>query len=162
MSPVAHIPPQEQMPPYAASMGQGGLRARVGTASVLVMGLTVVLWLSGCGADVERQQAGAVADAFTAEVSSDPQAACALLAPRTEQSLEEDGEACARALTREELPAPGTRTAVNVAGNTAQVRYAEDTVFLSLFDDGWRVTAAGCARTSPDPAVPYDCAVQGS
>jgi hypothetical protein len=24
------------------------------------------------------------------------------------------------------------------------------------------VTAAGCARTSPDPAVPYDCAVQGS
>ena len=149
------------MPPYAASMGQGGLRARVGTASVLVMGLTVVLWLSACGADVERQQAGAVADAFTAEVSSDPQAACALLAPRTEQSLEEDGEACARALTREELPAPGTRTAVNVAGNTAQVRYAEDTVFLSLFDDGWRVTAVGCSRASEHRAEPYDCLVEG-
>ena len=71
------------------------------------MGLTGALSLSGCGADVERQQAGAVADAFMADVSSDPQAACALLAPRTAQSLEEDGEACARALTREELPAPG-------------------------------------------------------
>jgi hypothetical protein len=140
-------------------MGQR-LPARMGTASVLVMGLAVALWLSGCGADVERQQAGTVADAFAAGVSEDPQAACALLAPRTKQSLEKDGEPCARALTKEDLPTPGKRAGVNVAGHSAQVRYAEDTVFLSLFDDGWRVTAAGCARTSPDQAVPYDCSVQ--
>ena len=127
---------------------------------MLVLGLPVVLLLAGCGADVERQQAGATADSFTADVSDDPQAACLLLAPRTQQSVEKDGEPCARALTQQDLPTPGKRTAVDVAGHSAQVRYAEDTVFLSLFDDGWRVTAAGCARTSPDPAVPYDCSVQ--
>ena len=48
-----------------------------------------------------------------------------------------------------------------VAGHSAQVRYAQETVFLSLFDDGWRVTAAGCSRTSTDPSVPYDCTVGG-
>src|SRR4029077_5247053 len=99
-------------------------------------------------------------DAFAAGVSQDPQAACALLAPRTKKSLEKDGEPCARALTKEDQPNPAKQTEVNVAGPSAQVRYAEDTVFLSLFDDGWRVTAAGCARTSPDQAVRYDCSVQ--
>ena len=93
--------------------------------------------------------------------ASDPAAACALLAPRTRESVEQDGAPCAQALGDEDLPAPGRRTAVTVAGHSAQVRYAGETVFLSLFDDGWRVTAAGCSRTSPDPAVPYDCAVEG-
>ena len=51
---------------------------------------------------------------------------------------------------------------VVVAGHSAQVRYSGDTVFLARFDDGWRVTAAGCRRVSTDPAVPYDCAVDGS
>ena len=117
------------------------------------------LLVAGCGADVERQQAGAAADTFAAHVTKDPQAACALLAPRTEQSLEEDGESCAAALTGDDLPTPGPHTSVAVAGHSAQVRYAEETVFLALFDDGWRVTAAGCTRTSPDPAVPYDCTI---
>lgn len=136
-------------------------RAGVRTASVLVVGLPMLLALSGCGADLEAQEAGAVADTFATAAAAEPQAACALLAPRTLESVEQDGVPCAQALGAEGLPAPGRRTAVSVAGHSAQVRYAGETVFLSLFDNGWRVTAAGCARTSPDPAVPYDCAVEG-
>ena len=30
-----------------------------------------------------------------------------------------------------------------------------DTIFLALFDEGWRVTAAGCERASTDPQEPY-------
>jgi len=134
----------------------------VRTASVLLVGLPAVLLLAGCGADDERRQAATVADTFAADIAGDPQAACELLAPRTRQSVEQDGEPCARVLEQDDLPTPGERMAVSVAGHSAQVRYAEDTVFLSLFDDGWRVTAAGCARTSSDPAVPYDCTVEGS
>ena len=37
---------------------------------------------------------------------------------------------------------------------------AQETVFLALFDDGWRVTAAGCTRLA-GPAEPYDCDVEG-
>jgi hypothetical protein len=136
-------------------------RAPVRTTSLLVVGLPAVLLLGGCGADAERQQAAQVADTFTADVSADPQAACALLAPRTEQSVEQDGQPCVRALVQDDLPTPGEHTSVTVAGHSAQVRYTGETVFLALFDDGWRVTAAGCSRTSPDPAVPYDCAVEG-
>ena len=136
-------------------------RAPVRTTSLLAVGLAAALMLVGCGADGERRQAAEVADTFTADVSADPQAACGLLAPRTVQSVEQDGQPCARALVQDDLPTPRGHTSVTVAGHSAQVRYAGETVFLALFDDGWRVTAAGCSRPSPDPAVPYDCTVEG-
>jgi hypothetical protein len=142
-------------------MVRRGRRARVRTASVLVIGLMTLL-VSGCGADVERRQAGAVADAFAADVTRDPVAACALLAPRTLKSVEDDGKPCAQALPAADQSTPGRHTSVAVAGHSAQVRYPGETVFLALFDDGWKVTAAGCSRTSSDPAVPYDCAVEGN
>ena len=125
---------------------------------MLVTGLATLL-VAGCGAQVEREEAGAAADAFAADVGADPGAACALLAPRTLKSLEDDGLPCTQALPAADLPTSGEHTAVMVAGHSAQVRYPDETVFLALFDDGWRVTAAGCTRTSPDPAVPYDCTV---
>jgi hypothetical protein len=133
-----------------------------GLRPALALGLAVTLGLAGCGAPVERQGAGAAADRFEADVQADPAAACALLAPRTLQSVEKDGTSCAQALPGEDLPMPGDRNTVSVAGHSAQVRFAEDTVFLALFDDGWRVTAAGCSRTSDDPATPYDCTIEGS
>ena len=67
-----------------------------------------------------------------------------------------------QALPEADLPPQSERGTVSVAGHSAQVRYARETVFLSLFDDGWRVTAAGCSRTSSDQAVPYDCTVEGN
>lgn len=133
-----------------------------GLVPALGLGLAVALGLAGCGAPVERQEAGAAADRFEADVQADPAAACALLAPRTLESVQKDGPACAQALPGDDLPTPGPRGDVSVAGHSAQVRYAKDTVFLALFDQGWKVTAVGCTRTSDDPATPYDCAIEGS
>ena len=122
--------------------------------------LALATTLAGCGADVEREEAGAAADAFTASVGSDVQAACDLLAPRTRESVEKDGTPCAEALPEAGLVTPGRREAVTVAGHSAQARYAQGAVFLARFDDGWRVTAAGCSRVSADDAEPYDCTVE--
>ena len=145
-------------------MGTGdGAGGRRGAASVLVSGAValVALALAGCGAEVERTEAGRVADAFTRAGGGDTRAACDRLAPRTLEALEQAGGPCQQALADAGLPEAGERREVAVAGHSAQVRYAGDTVFLALFDDGWRVTAAGCRRDSPDPVVPYDCAVDG-
>ena len=131
-----------------------------GLLHVAVVGVAAV-GLAGCGADVEREEAAAAAGAFTASVAGDPSAACALLAPSTLESVEKDGESCPQALASSGVTAGGEPTSVAVAGHSAQVRYPGDTVFLALFDDGWRVTAAGCRREAPDPAVPYDCTVEG-
>lgn len=121
-----------------------------------------MLGLTACGADVERTEAAGVADAFEAAEVTDPSAACGRLAPRALEAVEEDGADCPVALADVGLPEAGARVSVVVAGHSAQVRYSGDTVFLARFDDGWRVTAAGCRRVSTDPAVPYDCAVDGS
>ena len=77
------------------------------------------------------------------------------------RAVEEDGTPCAQALAEAGLAPAGAGGSVTVAGHSAQVRYADDTVFLARFDDGWRVTAAGCERVSSDDAVPYDCVVDG-
>ena len=137
-----------------------GLRP-AGAAPVLAVVLGVVALLAGCGADVERAEAARAADAFVQAGQRDPAAACRVLAPRTLETVEEDGTPCARALPELGLPQPGARSTVSVAGHSAQVRYASDTVFLALFDDGWRVTAAGCEHRSDDEAIPYDCTVDG-
>lgn len=145
-------------------MGTGeDTNARRGTASVPVVAATALLAavLAGCGADVERAEAGRAADAFTRAEAGDPSAACGRLAPRTLETVEEDGDPCPQALAQAGLPPAGERRGVSVAGHSAQVRYTGDTVFLARFDDGWRVTAAGCEHTSTDEAVPYDCAVDG-
>ena len=151
-------------------MGTGELSSgRRGTASVSATGSValvavvalVALALAGCGADVERTEAGRAADAFTGAGGGDTRVACDRLAPRTLEVLEQEGAPCREALADAGLTDAGERLEVTVAGHSAQVRYARDTVFLALFDDGWRVTAAGCRRDSPDPAVPYDCTVDG-
>lgn len=123
-------------------------------------GLAVAL-LTGCASTTEEHDVVATADAFTAAAPTDPSAACGRLAPLTVEDLVADGEACPVALADAGLVAPGRRLLVTVAGQSAQVRYAADTVFLARFADGWRVTAAGCRHRSADPAVPYDCRVEG-
>lgn len=100
--------------------------------------------------------AGQFSDAVEA---GNGEAACALLAPATRASLERDAQApCGDALLDEELPPAGDDPEPQVFGTSAQVRSRTDTVFLGLFDDGWRVTAAGCAAAGDRP---YECAVEG-
>ena len=122
----------------------------------------LALVLAACGSAAAQDDARAAADAFVAEAEPDPAAACERLAPETRRTLEEDaGSGCQDVIGGLGLGGGGAARSVAVAGHGAQVRYADAAVFLGLFDDGWRVTAAGCRRVSDDPSAPYDCDVEG-
>jgi hypothetical protein len=117
---------------------------------------------AGCASVGDRGQAADdVAVRFmTAVAGRDGAAACALLAPATAEDVSDTGEKpCAEAVLDEQLPAPGTVTGTDVYGQWAQVRLTDDTLFLAVFPEGWRVVAAGC---TPRPERPYDCVLQGS
>jgi hypothetical protein len=117
--------------------------------------------LAGCGGPGGREEAAsAVAVRLLDAVDRDDgAAACAVLAPETLADLEQSADQpCARAVLDEDLPAPGRMINTNVYGQWAQVRLDDDTVFLAVFRDGWRVVAAGC---KPQGDRPYDCALQG-
>lgn len=120
-----------------------------------------VLALAGCGSVHERgDAASSVAVQMLGAVErADGADACAVLAPDTISELEESaGKPCPVAVLEQDLPAPGAVTATAVYGQWAQVRLSEDTVFLGVFPDGWRVVAAGC---TPRTERPYDCVLQG-
>jgi hypothetical protein len=132
----------------------------VGRAAMLLSLSGLVL--AGCGSVDERGGAAAsVAVRMLGAVDGgDGAGACAVLAPDTVSELEESaGKPCAEAILEEDLPAPDTVTGFDVYGQWAQVRLGEDTVFLAVFPDGWRVVAAGC---TPREERPYDCRLQGS
>lgn len=84
--------------------------------------------------------------------------ACALLAPGTRETLEQDAGPCVTALPRVGLSDPGGVRDVEVYGLDAWVRLEHDTVFLARFDGGWRVTAAGCVPQGP--GEPYSCEIE--
>jgi hypothetical protein len=117
--------------------------------------------LAGCGGPGGREDAAsAVAVRLLEAVDRDDgAAACAVLAPQTLADLEKSADQpCADAVLDEDLPAPGRVTNTNVYGQWAQVRLDDDTIFLAVFRDGWRVVAAGC---QPQGNRPYDCVLQG-
>ncbi len=152
----------------AANDLAGGLRTRpchprrrtVAPPAVVLVGLAL---LTGCVTDGPAQEAANTASAFVTALTEDPSAACDVLAPRTRAALEDDaGTDCPTALLGADLPDPGLRQETTLAGHSAQVRFAGDTVFLALFDDGWKIVAVGCDRASADLAVPYDCELEGS
>jgi len=90
------------------------------------------------------------ARAFYAALSDQHGArACELLAPSTREELEQAaGKPCEQAVLDEQIdPATGEARA-EVYGTMAQIRWAEETTFLTRFQDGWRVLAAGCALGS--------------
>jgi hypothetical protein len=127
------------------------VRGRVAAGS-----LALVL-LAGCG-DVAVQDATATALAF---VRAAPAEACGLLAPETAEAVADQVHTdCAQALATLDLPTATDVRGAEVAGESAQVQLADQVVFLAHFPDGWRVTAAGCVRDDPDPAVPYECEVE--
>jgi hypothetical protein len=117
--------------------------------------------LAGCGGPGGREDAAAAVAVRLLEAvdGDDGAAACDVLAPQTLADLEKSADQpCADAVLDEDLPAPGRVTNTNVYGQWAQVRLDDDTVFLAVFRDGWRVVAAGC---QPQGDRPYDCALQG-
>ena len=121
----------------------------------------VVLLVSAGCAGRSADDAASSADAFyEALADGDGRAACAQLSSTTRSALVESaGKPCPRAVLEEDVPRPGDLREEHAFGTSAQLRYAEDTVFLGRYPDGWRVTAAGCTRP---PHRPYDCLIAAS
>jgi hypothetical protein len=123
-----------------------------------VAGVAVVLGLlAGCGSAQREAGASEVAEAFSSALDAgDAAAACAVLAPETSEALAaSEGEACETALGSLEL-AGGPVLEVVVWGDRAQARTDADVLFLTEFESGWFVSAAGCA---PQGDRPYQCEV---
>ncbi|MEU9182081.1 hypothetical protein AB0C90_35745 [Streptomyces sp. NPDC048550] len=117
--------------------------------------------LCGCGAPMARVEgARQAARAFErALAEADYPRACALLAPPTRQQLEEDEhKPCGAALQGQELPAGGPVGGTQVYGRQALLRLRSDSLFLSQFNDGWKVVAAGCTLQGDQP---YRCSLKG-
>jgi hypothetical protein len=117
--------------------------------------------LTGCAPAVASPSAAAPASVVgqfsDALRQRDGAAACALLSARTREDV---GPSCAeQVLTLALTLRTGPPGATEVWGDAARVR-AGDTVFLSAYDQGWRITGAGCERRGQD--LPYRCALGGS
>ncbi|MFE5659243.1 hypothetical protein ACFQ9H_23950 [Streptomyces sp. NPDC056517] len=125
--------------------------------------LTLALVACACGAPQARQDGATRAGlAFEASVASgDFHEACALLAPESRQQLQEDEkQPCEMALPAQGLPSGGGVRGVDVYGRQALLHLRDETLFLSQFDEGWRVTAAGCVPEAGDE--PYHCVLKGA
>lgn len=136
--------------------------ARMPAASGLVATLLCVLALAtGCSSvGPDPAEADSAAQRFhKALATSEPTAACELLAPGTLKEVEQSAHtSCPRALASAGLPPATTVTMTDVYGTNARVVLDGDTVFLARFGTQWKVTAAGC---KPRTGLPYDCNVKG-
>jgi hypothetical protein len=130
-----------------------GPRPRCAAAVGLL--LTVPTALAGC-ASAAAPDVRAVASSFAA---GDPQSRCDLLAPDTLTSLLARTPSCPDALGQLPL-GRGEVTSVEVWGQDALVHLTDDTLFLTLDDSGWRVSAAACEPAGQDR--PYKCQLEGS
>ena len=123
-----------------------------------------LLAAGGCADAGDRGSAASEAALrlLTAAKDGDGAAACAVLAPDTAAAVSRSaGTSCAAAIGGAHLPSPATVEHVDVYGQWARVRLADDTVFLAAFPGGWRGVAAGCTSPPGDGERPYDCVVQG-
>lgn len=129
---------------------------RVIVVPLAAVAVLVAVLIAGCGS-AQESEVLAAAGRFEAAVSAgDGGSACAALTERARRGVESFGRDCAQAVAG--LPAAGRARTAEVWGDSAQVRFDGDVVFLALFEDGWRVRAAGCR---PNPDGPYECTVEG-
>jgi hypothetical protein len=128
---------------------------------IIALAGCAVLGLGACGAPASETKAVAAgAQAFeTAVMNGRGAEACARLAPGTaDEVAKSSGSPCARSILSVRLRG-GEVSSVAVYGLQAEVVLSTDTVFLSRFEDGWRVIAAAC---TPQQGKPFDCLVKGS
>ncbi|GAA4992889.1 hypothetical protein GCM10023317_21070 [Actinopolymorpha pittospori] len=130
--------------------------------TVRIMALLIFVVVgTGCGATAVREDAARkAAEGFHAAVGDrDAARACGLLAPATREDLEHSaGEGCSKAIMSARIRSAGAVGHIDVYGDQARVVFAHDTVFLSAFSAGWRITAAGC---HPRGERPYQCELRG-
>lgn len=116
--------------------------------------------LTACGSSSDTDVANVADDFYAALADRDGGAACEALAPSTRSELEQSaGKPCEDAIVEEKLSEAQDPATVEVFDTAAEVRYDGETAFLARFDDGWKVTAAGCTP-KPEPH-PYDCTISG-
>ncbi|HET7477470.1 MAG TPA: hypothetical protein VFJ97_15790 [Dermatophilaceae bacterium] len=134
--------PRPTLPSAAAAVG------------LLLAGLTGCS-VEGPGSDGARAAAVNFHRLLTA---GNGERACRLLSERAVEDVRgPDDRACATALTSLPIRPVAAVRSTSVYGHSALVVFDADAVFLASFDDGWRVTAAGC---SPRQDQPYDCAFE--
>jgi hypothetical protein len=112
--------------------------------------------LAGCAPQSRQDEAMAAAARFLDAVShSDTRTACALLTPRTRQDVvTSENQPCGQALPTDRLN--GTAQSGDTWSDQAMVTTESGALFLTEFDNGWLVSAAGC---EPDGDAPYRCVV---
>jgi hypothetical protein len=118
--------------------------------------------LTGCGASERDADVIAATERFHAAIETqDAETACDLLSPDTSSKLEQQEKApCEETILALELPAGATATSTSIHMTTAAVALAEGgSTFLDEFDDGWKVSAAGCDASGPN--LPYECELEG-
>ena len=120
----------------------------------------LVLALSGCGRDGDRQNVRAVVDCFYAAVRDHHGArACALLSPDTRKALEQqESESCDKALDKLHLDGGRTDRVQVFSTEAAVALRGGDVVYLESTPQGWRISAAGCRQPGYD--TPADCELQ--
>ena len=145
--------PQDQAPCEPAGRTRRRTQA---LGAVLILAATC-----GCASLSSREDAAAnTALRFESTLAGHDNAAlCADLAPGTRQELEDTAKSdCAQAIAGSDLPTTSGVRRVDVYGRQARVVLDGDTLFLSTFSDGWKITAAGC---EPRPRKPYNCEIKG-
>jgi hypothetical protein len=132
----------------------------VGSGQVLLSLAVVVLVAAGCAPMGSAENANASRAALEFDRSlTRPVQACALLAPGTLAQLQQSFGSCDHSLPDQHLPTATEVLGVDVYGKDAIVRLDKDVVFLARFDEGWRVTAAGC---TPRQGRPFNCTIKGN
>ena len=131
--------------------------------SIALGSLLLCLALSGCGRSEDRAEATGVAERFFAAVESgDGAAACRELSTDTRKKLEQDEkEPCREAIGGLEIE-PGALTTIELFLTNAKADLDNgDSAFLSLTEQGWRLSAVGCKPGDGPPAdVPMDCELE--
>jgi hypothetical protein len=129
--------------------------------SCVPVGCTAVVCvavLASCTSQSGQEDAASVAARFLdAAGRGDTGAACALLTPRTREDLAvSDGQSCEQSLPTDRLG--GSVKQVDTWSDWALVNTEDSSVFLTEFDSGWLVSAAGCQLNGD---APYRCVVGG-
>jgi hypothetical protein len=133
---------------------------RSSAAGRVVLLSLLVATLAGCSLGPAEDGPSSAAKSFaTAWAHKDGAALCSRLAPDTRAEVAQSAKKpCAQGILDEDLPDAGRVRSTQVWGRAAQVSLTGDTFFLSRFQDGWKVLAAGC---KPQSDKPYDCQLQG-
>jgi hypothetical protein len=119
---------------------------------------------SACAGANDQDVVGVARSFYDAVGARDGATACRLLAPPTRSEVEQSsGEPCAQGILEEDVQQTAGAPRVDVYATMAIVRWTQETTFVTRYDTGWHVYAAGC---SPDPRSPrdadrFDCDVQG-